>query len=549
MTTRRLSRALPNDSSRAVAARRPGQSRAWAVFAAALILAAISLCRAQENGPSNAVNLLKRYPTTLTVGDTAPEHARPWQFSTADIFQLSQFSLDAAQNLHIQAGPSDLGIGHCRDGAVWALVIPRADGNLTSQAASNAEAVAHVWLRFHPGRINFLFPPQTVSASQATNLLPAMRAIANHKFRSVFNAATNAVIPNPNDLIVDADIREGLRRFFIVDLGSRMAAYAAAFEAQKFRPPPLLTPALAEAAFDQLWEVFDSGYAMFVLRPQVDWAKLRDQYRPQAMASRSSDEFAAVCADMLRALRDLHVSLKLAGTYVPVFDGAQEANSNPSAHKTILGSLNRSGRLQWAVTSDKIGFIDIYGWDEEGLAEQFDKALDQMRDTRGLIMDVRWCGGGTEHLAQQVAGRFLNKEIVYAYHQFRDGPEHADFTEKYARKVQPRGTWRYDRPVILLMGQKCMSTTESFIGMMIGDANLTTMGDHTCGSSGDPQLYDLPLEITVSVPRRLDFKPDGKPLDEHGFQPQVPFKPGPGAFGKNRDDLLTAALARLRQGR
>ena len=498
---------------------------------------------------ANAISLLARYPTTMAVGDTSPEHARPWQFSPADIFHLSQFSLDAAKDLRIQTGRAALGIGHCRDGAVWALVIPEGAGKLTSSAAGNDEAIAHIWLRFHPRTLDLLFPPETVSTGTATNLFSTMRLIASHKFRSVYNAASNAVIPNPNYLILDIDTQEGPRRFFIVDRGAHAAAYTGAFEAQQFRPPPELTPELAEACFDQLWEVFDSGYAMFVLRPQVDWTKLREQFRPPALAAHSSDEFAGICADMLRPLRDLHVSLKLAGTYIPVFEEQQEANSNPSAHKVLLGSLNRTGRLQWAVTSDKIAFLDIYGWDDEGLADQFDKALEQMRDTRGLILDVRWCGGGTETLAQQIAGRFLTKETTYAYHQFRDGPKHDDFTEKYARKVQPRGPWRYERPVLLLMGQKCMSTTESFIGMMISATNVTTMGDHTCGSSGDPQPFTLPLEMVVNVPRRLDFKPDGKPLDGHGFQPQIPFKPGPGAFGKNRDDLLTAAVARIREGK
>ena len=53
--------------------------------------------------------------------------------------------------------------------------------------------------------------------------------------------------------------------------------------------------------------------------------------------------------------------------------------------------------------------------------------------------------------------------------------------------------------------------------------------------------------MTVSVPQWIDYLPDGTPLDERGFQPQVVFKPGPGAFEGNRDDLLTAALERLRQ--
>jgi C-terminal processing protease CtpA/Prc len=245
-------------------------------------------------------------------------------------------------------------------------------------------------------------------------------------------------------------------------------------------------------------------------------------------------------------LRDLHVSLSLAGTDIPVFDRPRAANSNPPAHKKILGGLHVAGRLQWAVTSDKIGFVAIYGWDDGSVPEQFDKALEQMRDTKGLIVDVRWNGGGNEVFAQQVAGRFLPKEVVYAYDQFRDGLERTNLTKRFPRKVEPSGPWRYQKPVILLIGQKCMSSSESFVGMMMGATNVTTMGDHTCGSSGNPQVVELPLQMTVGVPRWIDYLPDGTPLDEHGFKPQISFIPSPDGMSGSRDELLSAALERLR---
>ena len=532
---------------------RRGRSFAGRVFRNFFVAAMVagiagSMAEAQENAPSSPINLLKRYPTTLTGVDLATARARPWQFSEADIFQLSQFKLEIATNLHLQAGPSDVGIGHCRDGAVWALVMPRGNGELSSPAATDAERIAHVWLRFHPAQINFFFPPETVSAGAGTNLFPLMHAIANHKFRSSFHAGDNALIPDTNDTVVDVDIQEGPRRFYVVDRAKRMAAYVGAFENQNFKPHPGLTPALAESAFDQLWNYFDFSYAMFVLRPEVDWAGLREQYRPKALACRTSDEFAAVCAGMLKPLRDLHVSLTLAGTEVPVFDRPRTANANPPAHKAILGSLHTEGRLQWAIAPGQIGFAGIYGWDDDALPEHFDKALEQMRGTRGLIVDVRCNGGGDERLAQLVAGRFVKNEFVYAYDQFRDGPAYTNLTKKAGRKVQPLGPWRYEAPVILLIGQKCMSSAESFVGMMLGAPNVTTMGDHTCGSSGNPKVCNLPMDLTVTVPGWIDYKPDGKPLDENGFQPQVPFLPEPNAFAGTRDDLLTAALARLRQG-
>jgi len=56
-----------------------------------------------------------------------------------------------------------------------------------------------------------------------------------------------------------------------------------------------------------------------------------------------------------------------------------------------------------------------------------------------------------------------------------------------------------------------------FIGMMTGATNVTTMGARTAGSSGNPKIINLPLDITVSVPRWITYLPDGTtPLDERG---------------------------------
>jgi hypothetical protein len=506
------------------------------------------LLLATSLGRGEPVDLLKKYPTKLTLGDAAPERARPWEFTAADVFRVSRFTFAVGEDLKVEIGPADLGIGHCTDGAVWAIVIPRDKGTLTGETSKQAESVAHVWLRFHPQEINRLFPPETVFTDGASNLSAQMRAIANAKMRSSWQAGGNAMIPEPKDQTVDVDTQEGPRRFFVVDTAAQTAKYLAAFESRAVKPPPAFSAKSAAAAFDQLWEAFDRDYAMFVLRPEVDWADLRKEYRPKALASQSTHEFVEVCAEMLRPLRDLHIWMTVAGVNVPVFNRPRSGNSNPSAHRAILGDLKQAGNVHWAVTADKIGFIAIYGWNTgPEIPSQVDEALEQMRDTRGLIIDVRLNGGGDEPTAGKVAGRFLAEEFVYSYSQFRNGRKHTNLTEKYPRRISPRGPWRYNRPVVLLIGQKCMSSNESFIAMMSGNPEVTIMGDRTCGSSGNPKIVKLPLDMTVSVPRWIDYLPDGKPLDERGFQPQIQFEPEAGAFEGDRDDLLTAALERLRK--
>src|SRR5581483_2345726 len=185
--------------------------------------------------PARAIDLLQRYPTTLTAGMLEPTQAQPWQFLPGDIYRVSQLSLKVGDQLKIETGAADLGIGHCANGAICAMLIPVEGGKLTRPGASGPEAIAHIWLRFHPGEINKLFPAETISAGASTAVMGPMRSIAAGKFRSSYHAGMNAMIPEPKDMTVDVDTRAGVRRFFMVNTQAKTAEYVNAFERQPVR--------------------------------------------------------------------------------------------------------------------------------------------------------------------------------------------------------------------------------------------------------------------------------------------------------------------------
>ena len=214
----------------------------WAARAAAVIIAGVALTNARETGQNKGINLLERYPTSLTAGDAAPGNARPWQFTPEDIFQVSGFTLEVGKQLRVETGNSDLGIGHCADGAVWAVLIPREDGKLTSSAATNTESIANVWLRFHPAQINLIFPPEKVPGVGSVELEERMRAIAEAKFHSSWHAGNNAMIPEPKDLTVDVDTKGGPRRFFVVNKVAQTAEYVASFAGRSAERPAAPDP-------------------------------------------------------------------------------------------------------------------------------------------------------------------------------------------------------------------------------------------------------------------------------------------------------------------
>jgi hypothetical protein len=209
----------------------------WAAAAAAVIIAGVALTNAREASQGKGINLLDRYPTTLKTGDTVPGRARPWKFTADDIFHVSGFNLEVGKQLRVETGVADLGIGHCPDGAVWAVLLPREDGKLTSTAAIKPEPIASVWLRFHPAEIIRLFPPENVTGIGSAELEERIRAIAQNKMTSSWQAGGRAMIPEPEDMTVDLDIRNGPRRFFDVNRIAQTAEYVAAFAEQTARRP------------------------------------------------------------------------------------------------------------------------------------------------------------------------------------------------------------------------------------------------------------------------------------------------------------------------
>jgi C-terminal processing protease CtpA/Prc len=91
-----------------------------------------------------------------------------------------------------------------------------------------------------------------------------------------------------------------------------------------------------------------------------------------------------------------------------------------------------------------------------------------------------------------------------------------------------------------------MSSAESFALALAQCPQVTTLGDFTAGSSGNPQEVDTDCGIIVNVPQWIDMDPHGKPIDVVGVAPQVKVEAQPKDFKGNRDPVLTAALERLR---
>ena len=92
-----------------------------------------------------------------------------------------------------------------------------------------------------------------------------------------------------------------------------------------------------------------------------------------------------------------------------------------------------------------------------------------------------------------------------------------------------------------------MSSAEAFALMLAQGPRVTTMGDRTAGSSGNPRRIEAGNSVTVNLPRWNPLDPTGKPFDAVGVQPDVLVRAEGDVFAGGQDPVLEAAIQHLRK--
>ena len=276
----------------------------------------VALCCGQA-AAAQPTDFSRRYPATL---DYVQEPlGYEWTCTVQDIWRLKEFRFAQGDEFAIKLGPSQVVFGCHGSNVLWAVVIPDQPGKILKAKAGKGEQITSIWMRFHPARVGALFPAATIlGPGDAAARSPALR-VATHKMTGCWHSGGLPMIPQRNAINIDMETPE-CRRFYALDTGSGEIHYWDAFRTRTVPPIKSLDNLAALTAFDKVWNAFDSQYAMFAIKPRVDWSKLREAYRPRAAAAKTNQELATILAEMVDHLEDLHVYVKVDGEYVPGYN-------------------------------------------------------------------------------------------------------------------------------------------------------------------------------------------------------------------------------------
>jgi len=154
------------------------------------------------------------------------------------------------------------------------------------------------------------------------------------------------------------------------------------------------------------------------------------------------------------------------------------------------------------------GYVRLNALGDIATVSSFDSALAGLRDTRGLILDLRNTpGGGTTDIAEPILGRLIAHAAGYQ----RVIPRHG---HAYARVVQPRGPWTYATPVVVLVGRWTGSMGEGMAVGLDGMHRGVVVGTRMAGLAGAIDDSTLPCtRLTLAFPTARLLHLNGTPRE------------------------------------
>jgi len=210
----------------------------------------------------------------------------------------------------------------------------------------------------------------------------------------------------------------------------------------------------------------------------------------------------------------------------------------------VAYSARRRESSGYRVLDGNIGYLDL------GLLaslREFERAFEALRQTRGLIVDIRRHPGFTMQLA--LAARLSDRPVKSAIYEIPivssfDSQEQVVSIGQY--DVQPDAKAHYGGPVVVLVNEKTHGSAEDVCIYLKNAARVTFVGGTTAGCNGNRTWLSLPgggrLWFTGM---RVKFG-DGSRFQNIGITPDVPAAPTVEGVRAGRDEVLDRGLEVLK---
>ena len=281
--------------------------------------------------------------------------------------------------------------------------------------------------------------------------------------------------------------------------------------------------------FEAVWNRVNDVYPFLEFK-EINWDSIYTVYRPRVEAARG-DEFYFVLHDLLAELKDGHVYYRTDGggevyPFYPQRHFKDRHAYSPFVVRTYFDKelwLTESKSVEYGILPDNIGYIFLAGFDENYLINEFSGVLEYLKNTKGLIIDIRQKNGGSSKNVEAVVTRFMTEPLewpkMYCLGELID-----------IQPFQPKGPFTYTNLVVVLINGSTFSAGELTTEILKQLSNVTAVGDTTGGGLGSGSscplekaisAFILPSGKLISTPTGYIEGYDGQQIEWLGVLPDI----------------------------
>lgn len=304
--------------------------------------------------------------------------------------------------------------------------------------------------------------------------------------------------------------------------------------------------------FEAAWNRVNNVYPFLEFK-KINWDSIYTVYRPRVEAARG-DEFFFVLHDLLAELKDGHVYYHTEGggevyPFYPQRHFKDRHAYSPFVVRTYFDKelqVTESRSAEYEILPDNIGYVFLSDFHENYLLNEFPNILEYLKNTKGLIIDIRQKRGGSSQNVEAVVTCFMTKSLEWPNLYYLG--ELIDISP-----FQPKGPFTYTNPVVVLINGSTYSAGELTTEILKQLPNVTAIGDTTGGGSGagsnqgnTKSDFKLPSGKLISTPTGYFERYDGQPFEWLGVPPDIRIEQTEEDIINGKDKQLEYAISILK---
>lgn len=321
--------------------------------------------------------------------------------------------------------------------------------------------------------------------------------------------------------------------------------------------------------FEVLAETFKNHYAYFKER-NINWDKMYQKYRSQINENTTNPKLYLVIKQMLEEFGDEHIQFSAPKKIEKKAIELGTINSQADVEKpkripswklaeqvaeVFLDTIKskRGGTVRWGILDENIGYLQInqmlgfgnYGiadnlsvpefWqkyipvmskksvlaltnnEHSGISEIMDVVMADLKNTKGLILDMRFNGGGKDEVGLEVLSRFNSERKQIGIKKAVNGKGFSGEVPIFVEGT-PNA---YSKPIYLLTSRASASATEICVLASLSLEKITRIGGNTEGITSDMLDKMLPNGWEFSLSNEIYLDNNEKNYEHTGISPDL----------------------------